>query len=156
MTIDLDTARKVLKADGDDDALITRYLAGARAICEGFCNRKFYDTQEESDADFTLALADLEAAELARTTALDAASETGGARTAITNRYVQVIGTIKGRINGIVVDDLIEAAILITLGHLYFNREDAPQVPQRAQRILQPRLWIGDLAPDCNRATYYG
>jgi hypothetical protein len=146
MTIDLDTARAVLKADVEDDALVTRYLAGARGICEGFCNRKFYDTQEESDEDFLQAMSDLQEAEHARYAALDAADCNGGAKDAITNRYIQIIGDIKARINGIVVDDLIEAAILITLGFLYFNREDAVQVPQRAQRILQPKLWIGDLA----------
>lgn len=148
MTIDLATARAALKADGDDDALITRYLAGARGICEGFCNRRFYDTQEECDADFLVALADLQTAEHARYAALDAASDSGGAKAAIRDRYIQTIGNIKARINGIVADDLIEAAILITLGFLYYNREDAPQVPMRAQRILQPKLWIGDLADD--------
>ena len=146
MTIDLATARKVLKADGDDDEVITRYLAGARGICEGFCNRKFYDTQEESDADFLAAMTDLQNAEHARYAALEAASDSGGAKEAIRNRYIQTIGTIKARINGIVVDDLIEAAILITLGHLYYNREDNAEVPLKAQRILQPKLWIGDLA----------
>lgn len=145
MTIDLDTARAVLKADGDDDALITRYLNGARGICEGYCNRRFYDTQQESDADFLVAMSNLQDAEHARYAQLEAAT-TISAKAAIRDRYIQVIGTIKQRINGIVIDDLIEAAILITLAHLYYNREDSPEVPQKAQRILQPRLWIGDLA----------
>jgi hypothetical protein len=146
MTIDLATARAVLKSDAEDDPVVTRYLATARGVCEGYCNRRFYDTQELSDVDFLAALTELAEAETARDAAIEAAPETGGTRDAIRNRYIETIGAIKARFNGIVVDDLIEAAILLTLAHLYFNREDAPQVPQKAARILQPKLWIGDLA----------
>lgn len=145
MTIDLATARAVVKADGDDDAIISVYLAAARGICEGYCNRRFYDTQEESDNDYLAALSALQNAEFARYGALTDAVVTGGTTAAITDRYIQIIANIKGRINGIVIDGLIEAAILMTMAHLYFNREDDAKVPLKAQRILQPKLWIGDL-----------
>ena len=147
MTIDIDTARAAVKADGDDDELVMRYLNGARGICQGYCNRNFYDTQEEADADFMAALTELQDAENARYALLESVT-TVTQKHAVRSRYAEIIGRIKQRINGIVVDDLIEAAILMTLANLYFNREDSTQVPQRAARVLQPYLWIGDLADD--------
>lgn len=162
--IDIDAARAFLKADGDDDDLIQTQIPSAQSICEGYCNRVFYDTQAEADTDFTQALTDRTTQLAARATAL--ASVTGtdqdseDTRRMIRGRYIQVLGDIKKRINGIVIDDAINAAILIMLGHLYVNREDnivsgnnAVQLPVGAQRILQPKLWIGDLVQNddqCN------
>lgn len=155
--ISLDQARAYLKADGDDDDLIVTSLASARSICQDYCNRVFYDTQDDSDADFIEALTDRADALAARETAY--ANVTSIATTAlITSRYRTILSAIEQRINGIVIDDAINAAILLTLGHLYVNREDnvstgnnVVQVPVGAQRILQPKLYIGNLiASDCD------
>lgn len=157
MTIDVDTATAYLKADGDDEDLITSMIANAQSICEGYCNRVFYDTDAAAATDFALALTDRTDALAARKTQL--ASVTGMSQDAvetralITDHYIGVFARIKQRVNGIVWDGMIEAAVLMTLGHLYVNREDnlatgnnVVQVPVGAQRILQPKLWIGDLA----------
>jgi hypothetical protein len=165
--IDIIVAQAYLKADGDDNDLITSQIASATTMCEDYCNRKFYADQAASDADFTVALADRSTAIAARTAALAALRATENAdtdrswqhlsqytetRRLINDRYGSVLAAIKGRINGIVLDDAINAAILMTLGHLYINREDnlatgnnVVQVPVGAQRILQSKLWIGDL-----------
>lgn len=155
--IDIDFARSYLKADGDDDDLITSQIASAQKVCEDYCNRVFYVDAATQSTDFTQALIDRTAALLAQKTAL--ATVTGfdqddeNTRGLIRDHYIEVMGSISQRIHGIVLDDAINAAILITMGHLYKNREDnlatgnnVVQVPVGAQRILQSKLWIGDLA----------
>lgn len=155
--IDIEIARSFLKADGDDDDLITIQIDSARTMCEDYCNRKFYDTAQDQSDDFTQALADRTAALTARTAALagvDITTDSGQATSMlIRDHYLIVLTDISQRVHGVVIDPAINAAILITLGHLYVNREDnvstgnnVVQVPVGAQRILQPKLWIGDLA----------
>lgn len=169
--IDIEFARTFLKADGDDDDLITVQIAQATTICQDYCNRVFYPDTDMQESDFTLALADRAAALANRNTAL--ATVTGTTtddditRQLIQDHYIEVLAKITQRINGIVLDDAINAAILITLGHVYKNREDnvstgnnVVQVPVGAQRILQPKLWIGNLVdgglvigPNCQIIT---
>ncbi len=155
--IDIDFARSYLKADGDDDDLITPQIASAQKICEDYCNRVFYVDADTQAEDFTQALIDRTAALLGQKTALAAVTGTEPdddvTRGLIRDHYIEVMKDISQRIHGIVLDDAINAAILITLGHLYKNREDnlatgnnVVQVPVGAQRILQSKLWIGDLA----------
>ena len=152
MIIDIDTATDYLKADSDDEDLITAMIAGAQSICQGYCNRVFYATQDDANADFTQALLD-QTAQKASYKALLAGTTDTDQKSLITNHYIEVFGRIKQRVNGVVIDDTITAAMLLTLGHLYANREDnvasgnnVVQVPVGAQRILQPYLWIGDIA----------
>lgn len=154
--IDIAFARAFLKADGDDDDLITPMIAGATTICQDYCNRVFYADVEAQAADFTQALVDHTAALAARKMLIDGVDTNDPhrdeTRRLISDHYGSVLAAIKGRINGIVLDDAINAAILMTLGHLYKNREDnlatgnnVVQLPVGAQRILQSKLWIGDL-----------
>lgn len=156
MAITIDQAVAYLKADGDDNDLITGMLLQAQSVCEGYCNRKFYPTQDDCDADFSQALIDRTTQLAARTAQL--ATVTGqtaddmGTRAIIADRYLQVFAAITQRLNGIAMDGMTDAATYMTLGHLYVNREDnlatgnnVVQVPVGAQRILQPKLWIGDL-----------
>ena len=155
--IDIDTARTFLKADGDDDNLITVQIGSATTICEDYCNRVFYADAEAQQDDFAAALVDRVNALLNRKTALATITGTetddDDTRGLIRDHYIQVLARITQRVNGIVLDDAINAAILITLGHIYKNREDnlatgnnVVQVPVGAQRILQAKLWIGNLA----------
>lgn len=157
MTYDLITARAYLKADGNDDTTITMLMAGARSICEGYCNRVFFDDQAAADADFIEALTDRADVLAAKSTQLATVTGTTAddmaTRGIITDHFANMLARIQGRVNGVVIDGSIEAAMFLTLGHLYINREDnvvsganAVQLPVGAQRILQPYLWIGDLA----------
>ena len=154
--IDIESARTYLKADGDDDDEIVAMIAGATTICENYCNRVFYADADARNADFTQALADRTTAIANRNFTLSSITGTSLddsiTRNLVTDHYIQELGDITQRVNGIVIDDAIEAAILITLGHLYVNREDnlatgnnVVQVPVGAQRILQSKLWIGNL-----------
>lgn len=152
--IDLDLARQHLKADPEDieDDLIEQYIASAKSACEGYCNRKFYESETARAADYTLALAELEVAKEARDTAL-AASDDCDVQNIVNNAWISARGNCLARCNGVVIDDTITAAMLMMLGHFYRNREEvvvgqysgATQLPAGAKRILEPYLWIGDL-----------
>ena len=154
--IDLAFALVYLKADpGPEDDLITGLIESARIMCQDYCNRVFYDTQDQADADFTVALADRANAFTTRTTLLAANEHDARTQDLINDRYIQTLGNITKRINGIVLDDAIKAAQLLTLGHLYINREDNVSTGNNvvalsvgAQRILQSKLWIGNLVSD--------
>jgi hypothetical protein len=153
--LDLALVRVHLKADEEDieDALLEQYLASAITICEGYCNRRFYEDAAQASADYTQAKADYTAMVAARTAELEGVTDCD-LRNMIVDNYIQKFGAIKGRMNGIVVNETIRAAILFMVGHLYVNREEvvvgqyagATQIPAGARRILEPYLWIGDLA----------
>jgi hypothetical protein len=149
MTITLDQARAHVKADGDDDEMVSAYLALAYTMVGNACNRSLYADQEASDTDYLVALSQLQEAEHARYAAI-ANAETNAQVAAIKDRYHQIIGNLKKRINGIPIDGTIDAAVLITLHALYHQREDVPEVPQRALAILDQgsKVWVGDLADD--------
>lgn len=152
--IDLTLARQHLKADNEtvEDDLIGQYIASATSACEGYCNRKFYQTLQEKTEDYDAALADLQDAIDTRDTAIKAAAN-DEVKSLITNDYIAKRGTVLARCNGVVVDDAITAAILMMLGHFYCNRQEvvvsqysgATQLPAGAKRILEPYLWVGDL-----------
>lgn len=153
--IDLELAREHLKADDEEveDTLIETYIAGAVGACEGYCNRKFYEDNAARLADRVLALEGLDEAIEYRNTALAAATNCE-VRNVIENDYIAARGKLLQRLNGIVINPTITAAILMMLGHFYRNRQEvvvaqysgATQLPAGAKRILEPYLWIGDLA----------
>lgn len=150
--IDIQIARAHLKADGDDDNLIALYIPNAVSICEGFCNRKFYATAQAQIEDFDLALDELTTVREQRNTAVENTCDPN-TMIALNDRYLVQRSRIMQRINGLVVDGTITAAILMVLGSLYKNRQEvvvgqysgASQIPLGARRILEPYLWIGEL-----------
>lgn len=152
--IERDIAIQHIKSDGEpeEDDLIDLYLESALSICEGYCNRHFYEDDTARFLAFDEGLVALSAAgtwrddALALHTALDM-------RAAIADSYMERRGAALRKVNGCVADGAVRAAILLTFGHLYRNRQDnivgnvnAVQLPVNAQRILEPYLWIGDLA----------
>ena len=153
--IDLTLALEHLKADNEprETALIETYIAGAVSACEGYCNRKFYETESEKDADYAVAKIDLVAAQEARKTGL-ADTDDAELINIVNDQYISRRAAVLKRMNGIVVDGTIMAAMLMMLGHFYKNRQEvvvaqysgATQLPAGARRILEPYLWIGDLA----------
>ncbi|HEY8355633.1 MAG TPA: head-tail connector protein [Methylophilaceae bacterium] len=156
--IDLVLARQHLKIDEDDtteDALVTQYIKSAVSACEAYCNRKFYATQGELDADYIVAKAKLDEVLAARDAELEGVTDCEK-RSIIIDYYNSRRAACLRRIHGIVVDDTILAAILMMLGHFYRNRQEvvvaqysgATQLPAGAKRILEPYVWIGDLGGD--------
>ena len=153
--IDLNLARAHLKADDEDveDALIEQYIASAVSACEGYCNRKFYENATEQTTDFDAALGELASANEQYNTDI-ATTEDCELLSIYHDRLIRARGDVLRRINGIVIDGTITAAILMMLGHFYRNRQEvvvaqysgATQLPAGARRILEPYLWIGNLA----------
>lgn len=153
--IDLNLARAHLKADDEDveDTLIQQYIDSAVSACEGYCNRKFYVSPTEQFLDFDLAITEL--TEAREQYEADVATTEDCELLAIYHdRLIRARGNILHRVNGVVIDGTITAAILMMLGHFYRNRQEvvvaqysgATQLPAGARRILEPYLWIGNLA----------
>jgi hypothetical protein len=146
MSISLDLVRSHLKADLEDveSDLVKQYLASATSMCESYCNRKFYETEQQREDDFPVALQGITELTTTRDNQLETVT-TCEQRELVWDRFRAGVDGMKKRTNGIVTDDTIVAAILLTAGFLYVNRA-APELPMAAKRILEPYQWIGDLA----------
>jgi hypothetical protein len=147
-------ARVHLHAEDDDD--ISVYIGAAERAAQEFLNRRVYADQ-----------AALVAAQLMVTDGLLAARATYDAADAAANliddrdarleaktyafKQYMAAHRLAAEIRaGIVIDDMIRAAMLLTIGHLYANREDVvagvsvSQLPIGADRLLQPyRVGLG-------------
>lgn len=152
--IDIDLVRQHLKVDADDaeDELIEQYIESAVAICEGYCNRKFYQDAEALAEDRSGAKTELVQAKSARDAELEDTEDCDVQRM-IRDAWISTRAAILARYNGVVQDANIVAAILLVIGRLYRVRQDvaagqnatAVQIPEGARRILEPYVWIGDL-----------
>lgn len=151
MLIDLDTAKAHLRVDGaDDDAIIAVYIGAAERAASEYIERLIYADQAALTAAWAAVPAELTAA----TTAYDAAMLAAGALDAGAEQDMAVLGAKEAyttaktaarmAYQGIVINDQIRAAILLTIGHLYANREDAvvgasvAALPMGCNFLLQP------------------
>jgi Phage QLRG family, putative DNA packaging. len=168
--ITLDQARDHVKADGDDDELLTVYCNAAEAACARLANRNLYP----ATADLNAAVATISATMLAAYAAYDAAvldadaqdddrmkvMMLAAAQVALNNATNQVDAIVHGLALDVAADasgqpvgDDIVLAILMTVGHMYRNRESvvtgqgaaAVEVPMSAQNIMAMHRWIGPL-----------
>lgn len=156
--IDDTVLRLHLKIDEGDieDVLLAQYLASAISVCEGYCNRRFYESDGDRVDDRIQARLDMLDAVTARGNALaDPDNASCEAQQMILDQFASEWAAIMRRSNGVTVDETIRAAILLTAGHLYRNRQDviagagsaaAVQLPNGARRILEPYLWVGNLS----------
>ena len=168
--ITLDQAREHVKADGDDDELLTLYCNAAESACARLANRNLYKTT----ADLTAAVALISDKMLAAYTAYDVAVAAANAQSdprmkahgisAAATALWEVTNAQDAVAHGLALDaatdedgtpvgDDILLAILMTVGHAYRNRENvasgsnaaAVEVPMTAQHIMQMNRWIGPL-----------
>ena len=157
--IDYELVVQHLKTDGDEDekVLIEQYVASALRICEGYCNRKFYESDEARDADFQSAMLYMRNTATSFTSSYDNALS-HEEKQILYNNYISRRAGIYFRTNGIVINDTIVAAVLLMTGHLYRNRQEvvvsqysgATQLPAGARKILEPYLWIGEIGGFCS------
>jgi hypothetical protein len=155
--ITIEQARSQTHADGVDEAMLELYAGAAERAAMQFLNRYVYpDTSALSGAQSTVA-ATLQAADVAFDAAIDAADDLeGSARCAARDAACRARTTARNAarevLDGIVVTDDIRAAVLLTLAHLYRNREDvvagsaaaAVQLPLGAHSLLWPyRVGLG-------------
>jgi hypothetical protein len=149
--ITLATAKAHLRVTHDaEDALIGLYLTGAEQAAVQRLDRNVYVDSTALSAAVAGAPAVFAAAvaayAAATTAALDITDDDEQAEALRVADLVYARARIESRqVNdGIVINDAIAAAVLLTLGHLYANREDVvaglsvTQLPSGADALLQP------------------
>lgn len=114
----------------DDDAMIGIYIAAAEKSAVAIVDRGVYadDAAKEAAIDAAPgALADATVAYAASITAaheLADACDKAAAIKAANASYIRAQVAFRKATDGIVADDIIKAATLLIIGHLYENRED--------------------------------
>jgi len=149
--VTLDQAKDHLRVtESDEDADISLKLEAAEGHAIEYLNRHVYADQATLDAAKAAAPAALSAATTAYEAAMDAAEamencvERDVATLAACEEYVKAQSQAKRTYRGIVINDQIKAAVLLTLGHLYANREDVvtgvtvTEMPLGAKNLLRP------------------
>lgn len=151
MLIDLATAKLHLRVDGtDDDAIITLYISAAEGTIAAYAQRNIYADAPTLAAAVAAAPASLAVATVVYDAAIlaaelmDEGADQDMATFAANYAYAQAQKTAQMTFQGIVVNDQIKTAILLTVGHLFENREDstvgqaATALPMGCSYIMQP------------------
>lgn len=155
--LDLPTAKSHLRVDDDyPDEQVEPYLLAAELSAQEFLNRRVFASAAAMAAAVAAVPAALEAAVAARDAALEAAEDIEDAGQACEARayachvYSQALEAARETRYGVVVDDLIKAAMLLILGHLFDNRKDVQtgisvaELPMGSRVLLQPyRIGLG-------------
>ena len=150
--IDLTTAKLHLRVDADvtvEDALIQAQLDAAEAHAAHYLKRNLYATTDALNTARDGVGTALSAATTAYVTAVEAAEaidvevERSFALTTAEDAYQTAQADARRVMQGMVVNDQIQAGVLLILGHLYANRETTtPQsmaeLPMGAIHLLQP------------------
>lgn len=149
--VTLEQAKSHLRVEGaDQDDDITQKLEAAEGRAIEYLNRHVYADQDALDAAKAAAPATLTVATNAYQAAISAANamencvERKIATLAADEAYVEAQTYAKRTYRGIVINAQIKAAILLTLGYLYENREEATAVvavtalPIDAKDLLRP------------------
>lgn len=134
----------------DEDALIGLYINAAEQAAIKAMDRGVYADNTALQAAMTAAPAALTAATAAKEAAVAAAEaltnadEQAAALQVAETAYMRALAAYRQAFDGIVVNDQIKAAVLLTVGHLYAHREDAvvgasvSALPNGADHLLQP------------------
>ena len=149
--VTLESAKLHLRVDtSDEDALIAVYITAAEQSAVSLLDRGVYADNTALQAAMTSAPAALTAATAAKDAAITAAqamtdaNEQAAALQAAETAYMRALVAYRQAFDGIVVNDQIKAAVLLTVGHLYANREDVvvgasvAALPNGADYLLQP------------------
>ncbi len=134
----------------DEDALIGLYINAAEQAAVKALDRGVYADGTALQTAMTAAPAALTAATAAKEAAIVAAEamtdadEKAAALQVAETAYLRALVAYRQVFDGIVVNDQIKAAVLLTVGHLYANREDVvigasvAALPNGADFLLQP------------------
>lgn len=149
--VTLDQARAHVREEADyPEAQILPSLKGAEDAAQAYLNRAVYadaaalDTARASYAsDMALAKSEYDAAIAAAEALTDEAQKAAALELAAVE-YEEAKADAGRALHGMVVNDSIIAAILLTFGHLFDNREDvvvgasAVELPMGARSLLRP------------------
>lgn len=149
--VTVDEAKLHLRADGtDEDALIGLYISAAEQAAVKAMDRGVYADGTALQTAMTAAPAALTAATVAKEAAVAAAeamtdsTEQAAALQVAETAYMRAQVAYRQAFDGIVVNDTIKAAVLLTVGSLYAQREDVvvgasvAALPNGADYLLQP------------------
>ena len=149
--VQLSEAKLHLRVDGtDEDALIGLYINAAEQAAIKAMDRGVYADNTALQTAMAAAPAALTAAAAAKEAAVTSAEaltdadEKAAALKAAENAYMRALVAYRQVFDGIVVNDQIKAAVLLTVGHLYANREDVvvgvsvTALPAGVDCLLQP------------------
>lgn len=149
--VQLSEAKLHLRVDGtDEDALIGLYINAAEQAAIKAMDRGVYadgtalqTARTDAPAALTAATAEKDAA-VVKAEAMTDANEKAAALQVAEAAYLRALVAYRQVFDGIVVNDQIKAAVLLTVGHLYAHREDAvvgasvSALPNGADHLLQP------------------
>ena len=155
--VSMPVAKTHLRAVGDDeDADIELKLEAAEQSAVSYLNRAVYVDQDALESAVVAAPALFSSARQAYDAALSAGRQVEDpfertmALTAAAERFLEASTSSTMVHRGMVINSAIRAAILLTLGHLYENREDVvvglsvAEMPLSAKALLRPhRVGVG-------------
>ena len=149
--VQLAEAKLHLRVDGaDEDAMIGLYINAAEQAAVKALDRGVYADGTALQTAMTAAPAALTAATVAKEAAVAAAeamtdsTEKSAALQVAEAAYMRALVAYRQVFDGIVVNDQIKAAVLLTVGSLYAQREDVvvgasvAALPNGADYLLQP------------------
>lgn len=147
MLVTDEQVRSHLRIAVDEDVSV--YVMAAESMAAQFLNRNVYATEEDLTAAIAAAPSSLDAAVTAYDLAMDAAAALGcvqreGAQFIANEQMNEAVAQNRRVALGMVANDLIRAAILLTIGHLYANREEVvvgasvAELPMSSKYLLQP------------------
>lgn len=156
--ITITQARDHCKTDAVDDVMLIVYANAAEKVCAQLANRALFVTQAALTTAIDTVPTTMTAAFTAHTNAMTAAASLdennrlfAEDKAAAALRSARVAAS--NIVHGIVADNDIIAAILLTTGHFYRNREEVvvgqagrpEQVPMAAERIMRWHRRVGTL-----------
>lgn len=147
--IDIDVAMQHLRAEDEDRVLVEAQLGAAEEQASQYMQRRFYADQAALDA----ALATVPAA-ITTTRARYEEAVAGiefiplledryGSRERAARAFADARAAVEMVARGIVINDAIRAACLLSLGHLYANREDVVTGTITAELPMGSRWLLG-------------
>lgn len=154
MLVTDDQVRNHLRIDEGEDVSV--YVGAAERAAIDFLNRNVYKDQDALDAAQLTVTPTLIAARatyvaaVAEASAIEDRDASIEAKTYALDQYFAARLRAYRIRKGIVVNEAVQAAILLTIGHLYANREDVVvgasvvELPMASQHLLQPyRVCMG-------------
>lgn len=147
----IEQCRRQCRVDGEyDDVLLLDCMEAAVDAAASYLNRAIFEDQDALDEAWDALPAEAASATEAHSAALSAAAvepdpSKATAMIAVADERLAGASLLRTRVlSGIAVNPSILAAVRLTMGHLYANREDVvvgatvAELPQGAKSLLRP------------------